>query len=104
MIATSTVALAFATDATFDHVSHMATAATLHPSTSLNGLRIVRVFRIDAQKTLIGQTTLGMKRTMAIPTGACESEIGNNSGTFATIWVRVCDVHHQLGLSINFVL
>jgi hypothetical protein len=104
MIATSMVALAFATDATFVRESRMATAATLHPSTGLNGLRIVRVFRIDAQKTLIGQTTLGMKRTMAIPTGTCESAIGNNSGTFATIWVGVCDVHHQLRLSINFVL
>jgi hypothetical protein len=104
MIATGLVALAFATDATFDHVSHMATAATLHPSTNIDGLRIVCVFRIDAQKTLIRQTTLGMKRTMAIPTGTCESAIGNNSGTFATIWVGVCDVHHQLCLSINFVL
>jgi hypothetical protein len=104
MIATTAVALAFATDATFVQSSPMATAITLHPSTSIKRLRIVRVFRIDAQKTLIRQTTLGMKRTMAILTGTCESAIGNNCGTFATIWVRVCDVHHQLCLSINFVL
>jgi hypothetical protein len=104
MIATSMVALAFATDATSVRGSPMATAATLHPSTNIKRLRIVRVFRIDAQKTLIRQTTLGMKCTMAILTGTCESVIGNNCGTFATIWIRVCNIHRQLCFSINFAL